>query len=51
MTGSGEIRSAYCMSCGEEVPTYRVEVEGGAEIRCAPCGFTLETAQIGRAHV
>jgi len=45
MTGAGEIRSAYCMSCGEEVPTYRVEVEGGAEIRCAPCGFTLETAR------
>jgi len=43
MTGSGEIGSLYCMSCGEEVPTYRVDVEGGAEIRCAPCGFTLET--------
>jgi CheY-like chemotaxis protein len=44
MRGAGEIRSAYCMSCGEEVPTYRVEVEGGVEVRCAPCGFTLETA-------
>jgi CheY-like chemotaxis protein/DNA-directed RNA polymerase subunit RPC12/RpoP len=45
MTGGEQARSLYCMSCGEEVPTYVVEVAGGAEIRCAPCGFTLETAR------
>ncbi len=45
MTEGEQVRSLYCMSCGEEVPTYEVQVAGGAETRCAPCGFTLETVQ------
>lgn len=31
----------YCMSCGEDAPTYRVERGRQAELRCSYCGFTL----------
>lgn len=45
MTGAGQEKTQYCLSCGEDVPIYRAEVEGRAEVRCAYCGFTLGTAQ------
>ncbi|MFQ5846699.1 MAG: response regulator [Candidatus Methylomirabilales bacterium] len=50
MTGA-ESKLLYCMSCGEEAPTYRVEEEGQTEVRCAYCGFTLETAETGPDRV
>jgi CheY-like chemotaxis protein len=34
----------YCLSCGEGVPTYRVEQAERVEIRCAYCGLPLEAA-------
>jgi CheY-like chemotaxis protein len=42
MTAAEGDKSLYCMSCGEDVPIYRVEEVGKAETRCAFCGFTLE---------
>lgn len=35
-------KSLYCMSCGEDAPTYRVERDKQAEFRCAYCGFLLQ---------
>jgi CheY-like chemotaxis protein len=42
MTGAAQPKSLYCMSCGEDAPTYRVERERRVELRCAYCGFTLQ---------
>ncbi len=47
MTGVEQTRLLYCMGCGEEVPTYSVEVRDQVEIRCAYCGFTVEIAEPG----
>lgn len=47
MIGAAQPKSLYCMSCGEDAPTYRVEREKSVELRCVYCGFTLqETAGI-----
>lgn len=39
----GEVRK-FCMCCGEDVPTVRVDREGRAELNCVFCGFTLDTS-------
>lgn len=42
MIGAAQPKSHYCMSCGEDAPTYRVEREKSVELRCVYCGFTLQ---------
>lgn len=42
MTGAAQPKSLYCMSCGEDAPTYSVERGKNVELRCAYCGFTLQ---------
>lgn len=42
MTAAAQSKSLYCMSCGEEAPTYSVERGENGELRCACCGFTLQ---------
>ena len=42
-------KSQYCLSCGDEVPTYRVQEWGDVEVRCAYCGFTVGKARIDPA--
>lgn len=46
MTAAGQPQSLYCLSCGEETPTYKVERAAQIELRCAYCGFTLEKGRI-----
>lgn len=47
MKGARQEKPQYCLSCGDEVPTYHVEEWGDVEIRCAYCGFTLGKAGTG----
>lgn len=45
MTPTEQDKTLYCMGCGEHTPTYKVEEGGQVELRCAYCGFTLETTR------
>jgi CheY-like chemotaxis protein/DNA-directed RNA polymerase subunit RPC12/RpoP len=45
MTEAKQAKLLYCLSCGEEVPTYSVAVGNKVEIRCAYCGFTVELVE------
>ncbi|MFQ5658561.1 MAG: response regulator [Candidatus Methylomirabilales bacterium] len=45
MRGDRGDKTQYCLSCGDDVSTYRVEAWGDVEIRCAYCGYTLSTAR------
>ncbi|MFQ5840506.1 MAG: response regulator [Candidatus Methylomirabilales bacterium] len=45
MTDAHQERLIYCLSCGEEVPTYTVDQGAQVEVRCTYCGLPLEVAQ------
>lgn len=46
MTPAEQTKSLYCMSCGEQTPTYQVKEGPKVELRCSYCGFTLERGRI-----
>ncbi|MFQ5881499.1 MAG: response regulator [Candidatus Methylomirabilales bacterium] len=51
MTEARQEMLRYCLSCGEEVPTYQVDKVGEVETRCAYCGLPLEITPRARGLV